>query len=175
MRALALVMAALAWGVPATSHAGGGESALSASVGWSTYVAPSEKQEGNLVPQLGGALAVEYERAVGEAFSVRAELVIGGYLDDLGNSGMIVGGLAGVYRFDVLKYVPYAFAGAGGMVSGGGPLDTTLDPAAYLGAGLDILGSRAISWGLEFRLVTLVSDLTVVTVGLRGTTRWGFF
>ncbi len=43
-----------------------------------------------------------------------------------------------------------------------------------VGGGLDWLQRRA-SYGVEVRIVSFGSDVAVVTVGLGGTTRWGYF
>jgi hypothetical protein len=128
-----------------------------------------------LGPTAGGAVAVEYERGISEALSWRVALagaVFG--VDGLSGGGWASGGLT--YRFDVLKYVPYAVGGVGGVVIAGGPLeDTVVDPALEVGLGLDILTGRARSWGIEARAVTFPGDIVVVTFGVRGTARWGYF
>ena len=87
----------------------------------------------------------------------------------------LLGDVGATLRFDVLKYVPYAFVGLGAMTAGGGPLARTTDPVLVVGGGLDWLQSRARSYGVEARLASFGSDVTVFTVGLRGTARWGYF
>jgi hypothetical protein len=79
------------------------------------------------------------------------------------------------FRFDIFKYVPYAFAGVGVVMSGGGPIDRGNDAVLVIGGGLDRLWSRKRSAGLEMRIASFGGDVTVVTIGLRGTTRWDFF
>jgi len=92
-----------------------------------------------------------------------------------GNTSFAALGDAGVvYRFDVLKYVPYAFAGIGGVAAGGGPIDSGADFVLVIGGGLDWLVSRERSYGLETRVASFGGDITVVTFGVRGTVRWGF-
>jgi len=44
-----------------------------------------------------------------------------------------------------------------------------------LGGGLDVLASREKSWGVEARLASFGGDVTIFTVGLRATKRWGYF
>jgi hypothetical protein len=78
-----------------------------------------------------------------------------------------------VFRFDVLQVVPYLFAGLGGVVSGGGPLDRGADFVLVVGGGVDWLMSRERSIGLEARLASFGGDITVATFGVRGTLRWG--
>ena len=52
---------------------------------------------------------------------------------------------------------------------------TGADFVLCIGGGLDILESRSRSWGLEGRLASFGGDITLFTVGLRGTIRWGYF
>ena len=132
-----------------------------------------------LTPDVGGMLAVSYERSVSSDFGLRGELAggvfYGGGQAMQGKTSFAALGDAGiVYRFDVLKYVPYAFAGLGGVVAGGGPIDRSADFALVVGGGLDWLVSRERSYGLEARVASFVGDITIVTIGVRGTVRWGF-
>ena len=84
-----------------------------------------------------------------------------------------LGDAGAVFRFDVLQVVPYLFAGLGGVVSGGGPLDRGADLVLVVGGGVDWLMSRERSIGLEARIASFGGDITVATFGLRGTLRWG--
>jgi hypothetical protein len=123
---------------------------------------------------------VTYEHSVSTDFSLRAELAggmfYGGATEMQGNMSYALLGDAGVaFRFDVLKFVPYAFAGLGAIAAGGGPIDGSVDLALVVGGGLDWLRSRERSYGIEARVASFVGDLTVVTFGVRGTLRWGFF
>jgi len=162
------------------------EQAISLGLGWATFSALGEAMDRmeppSLAPTLGGSLGVSYERHVGTDVALRAELVGGlfyGGADEKKMQGQtasaLVGDVGATLRFDVLKYVPYAFVGLGAMTVGGGPLARTTDPVLVVGGGLDWLQSRARSYGVEVRIVSFGSDVTVVTVGLRGTTRWGYF
>jgi hypothetical protein len=93
-----------------------------------------------------------------------------------GNRSYALLGDAGLaFRFDVFKYVPYAFAGLGAVASGGGPIDRGIDFVLVAGGGCDWLLSRTRSFGVELRLASFGGDITVVTAGVRGTVRWGFF
>jgi hypothetical protein len=160
-----------------------GERALSASLGWATFSAPG-KPMGNqapptLSPDIGGALAVSYEHAVSTDISLRAELAggafYGGGVPLQPQTSFALLGDAGVtFRFDVLKFVPYAFAGLGAVATGGGPIDRGADFVLVVGGGLDWLQSRERSLGLEARVASFGGDVTVVTFGVRGTVRWGF-
>jgi hypothetical protein len=132
-----------------------------------------------LSPDVGGTLAVSYERSISSDFSLRGELAggvfYGGAQAMQSNTSFAALGDAGiVYRFDVLKYVPYAFAGLGGVAAGGGPIDRGANFVLVLGAGLDWLVSRERSYGIEARVASFGGDITLVTVGVRGTVRWGF-
>jgi hypothetical protein len=80
-----------------------------------------------------------------------------------------------VIRFDVLKYVPYAFGGIGGLMTTGGPIRDNTAFVLAVGGGLDVLMSRDYSWGIEGRLASFGGDVTVFTIGLRATRRWGYF
>jgi hypothetical protein len=107
-----------------------------------------------VTPDVGGALAVIYEHSLGSDFSLRAELAgglfYGGAGKDQSNTAYAALGDAGVvFRFDVLKYVPYAFGGIGVVATGGGPIDRGVDFVLAVGGGLDILASRARSYGFE--------------------------
>jgi hypothetical protein len=154
-----------------------GERALSASLGWATFSTvgkPVGRQAApTLRPDIGGALAVSYEHSVSSDVSLRGELAggvfYGGSQAMEGKTSFAAVGDAGVvYRFDVLKYVPYAFAGLGAVTVGGA------DFVLVLGGGVDWLQSRERSYGLEARVASFGGDTTVVTFGVRGTVRWGF-
>jgi hypothetical protein len=160
-----------------------GERALSASLGWATFSTvgkPVGRQAPpTLSPDIGGVLAVSYEHSVSSDVSLRGELAggvfYGGEQAMQGKTSFAAVGDAGVvYRFDVLKYVPYAFAGLGAVTVGGGPIDTGTDFVLVLGGGVDWLQSRERSYGLEARVASFGGDTTVVTFGVRGTVRWGF-
>jgi hypothetical protein len=178
------VRAALALLLIATPAWAEGERALSAGLGWATFSVPG-KATGNqtppdITPDVGGALSVSYEHAIGSDVSLRGELAFGVFYGGAAKdqSNLSFAGLADAgitYRFDVLKYVPYAFGGVGGVFSGGGPIDNGADFVLVLGGGLDVLQSRSRSWGLEGRLASFGGDITLLTIGLRGTIRWGYF
>lgn len=162
------------------------EQAVSVGLGWATFSAPGEPvaqmEPPTLAPTIGGSLGVSYERFLGTDLGLRAELAGGlfyGGADEKKQQGQtataLLGDVGAALRFDVLAYVPYAFVGIGALTAGGGPLSRTTEPALVVGGGLDWLVSRTRSYGVEARVASFGGDLTVVTVGLRGTTRWGFF
>jgi len=160
------------------------ERALSVGLGWATFSVPGEAVNNmappSISPDVGGALSVTYEHAIGSDLGLRVELAggvfYGGAGKDQSNTSFAALGDAGVvFRFDVLKYVPYAFGGVGAVASGGGPIDRGLDFVLAVGGGLDILVSRSRSYGFEARLASFGGDVTVFTFGVRGTTRWGYF
>jgi hypothetical protein len=161
-----------------------GERALSVGIGYATFSVPGEAMDDqtppNLSPTGGGALGVTYERSLGTDVWLRADLTgglfYGGAQMGQNNTSFAALGDAGVtYRFDVFKYVPYAFAGLGAVVSGGGPIDRGTDLVVVIGGGLDKLYGRSLSWGGEVRLASFGGDITVFTIGIRRTVRWGFF
>lgn len=175
--------------IGSTAHAEG-DRALSASIGWATFSTTGKpvgrQAPPTLSPDVGGALGVSYEQSVGTDLGLRAELaggvfhggeqVMQGQTAGTGSTSFALLGDAGVvFRFDVLKFVPYAFGGLGGVISGGGPIDRGADFVLVVGGGVDWLQRRERSYGLEARIASFGGDVTVVTVGLRGTARWGFF
>ena len=179
MRA-ALALVAL-WAAPAWAE---NEQALSLGVGYASFSAPGEKKMDmsptTTSPDWGSGLFGSYERMIGSDLGLRAEL--GGNLFSGGNSDKqsarsyaVLGDAGLVFRFDVLHFVPYAFAGLGAVWSTGGPIDRDIDYVVVIGGGLDWLRSRERSYGLELRLASFAGDVTVATIGIRGTHRWGFF
>jgi len=161
-----------------------GERALSVGLGWATFSTPGEKM-GNMEPpqvspDVGGALSVTYEHAFGSDFSLRGEGALGMFYG--GNaetqSATSYAGLVDVgatFRFDVLKYVPYAFGGVGFVQTTGGPILPGANLVLAVGGGLDMLVSRKRSYGFEGRLASFGGDVTIFTLGLRSTWRWGYF
>jgi hypothetical protein len=171
----------LAWASPAYAE---GERALSVGLGWATFSVPGEAEDGmeplSITPDVGGALGLSYEHAFGSDFSLRGELAGGAFYG--GNTAMQSAGSyaaladAGVtFRFDVLKYVPYAFGGVGAVVTTGGPIASDAAFVLAIGGGLDVLVDRSKSWGVEARFASFGGDISIFTLGLRGTTRWGYF
>ena len=159
-----------------------GERAVSAGVGWATFSAlgkPMGKQAPpTLSPDVGGVLAVSYELAISSDIALRGEAAGGvfyggGQPMQSQTSYASLGDAGAVFRFDVLKVVPYLFAGLGGVVSGGGPIDRGVDFVVVVGGGVDWLYSRERSLGLEARIASFGGDITVATFGVRGTLRWG--
>lgn len=166
-----------------TAHAEG-ERAFSVGLSWATFSVPGTA-EGNMEPpavspDVGGSLAAIYEHAIGSDFSLRGELAGGLFYggESAKQSALSYAGLVdagAVFRFDVLKYVPYAFGGVGAVVTSGGPIGDHATFVLAVGGGLDVLASRDKSWGFEARLASFGGDVTIVTLGLRATTRWGYF
>ena len=161
-----------------------GDHALSASVGWATFSVPGKPMRNQapptLTPDWGGALAVSYERSVSTDVSLRGEaaggVFQGGGQAMQGKTSYAALADAGVvFRLDVLSIVPYAFGGLGAAVAGGGPIDRSADLVLAAGAGVDWLERRTRSFGVEGRVASFGGDVTIVTVGVRGTIRWGFF
>jgi hypothetical protein len=163
------------------------EQAVSVGLGWATFSTVG-KAMGNMQPPAlsstcGGSLGVIYERAVGTDLMLRGELVGGLFYggtdpkqpDQSKTSGAVLGDAGVALRFDVMQYVPYAFAGLGAVTSGGGPIAAGTDFVLVIGGGLDWLRGRERSYGVEARLASFGGDITVFTIGVRGTTRWGFF
>jgi hypothetical protein len=165
-----------------------GESAASLSLGYATFSTPGTKmgtmEPPALSPDFGLTLSGVFERSVSTDFELRAEAAFayfhGG--EEMTESPSSYAGLVDVgfvFRFDVLKDVPYAFGGIGVMKSAGGPIERDLQGLFVIGGGLDILTSREHSWGAELRLGFDfggdTSNVSLVTLSLRHTYRWGFF
>ena len=172
--------------VAATAHADGGAQALSVDVGWATFSAPGPPPKNSTMtppavsPDFGAALGVAYEYSLGTDVSLRGEgaghIFTGGEATGQSNpSYALLGDVGAVFRFDVLKTVPYAFGGIGGVWSTGGPIDQGGEFVVVIGGGVDFLRSRDRSWGIEGRLASFGGDVTVFSLGLRGTIRWGYF
>jgi hypothetical protein len=132
-------------------------------------------------PDWGLSLDGIYEQAFSSDLSFRGELAgetfRGGQSDPKKQSAQSYAALADagiVFRFDVLKYVPYAFGGVGVLAGTGGPMPSP-GLALAIGGGLDVLLSRDRSVGFEVRLAGFATDITIVTVGVRVSSRWGFF
>jgi len=182
--ALPTTLIVLAIGLPRTAAAEG-ERAFSVGLGWATFSTPGEPTMENMeppaiTPSVGGALSLTYEHAIGSDFSLRAEgsygMFYGGNTDkQTAVSHAVLGDFGGVFRFDVLKYVPYAFAGLGAVYTTGGPITGGSSLVLAVGGGLDVLVDRAKSWGVEARLASFGGDVTIFTIGVRGTRRWGYF
>ncbi|MBA3499945.1 MAG: outer membrane beta-barrel protein [Myxococcota bacterium] len=169
------------WAAPAAAE---NEQALSLGVGFASFSAPGEAKMNmappSVSPDWGTGLFASYERMIGSDFGLRAALggnvFRGGNSDKQSETSYALMGDAGlVFRFDVLHFVPYAFAGLGAVQSTGGPIDRGTDYVVVIGGGVDWLQSRKRSYGLEIRLASFAGDVTVATIGLRGTHRWGFF
>ena len=179
MRRCALLIVAV---IGSTARAEG-DRAVSVGLGWATFSATGKpvgrQAPPRLSPDIGGVLATSYEHSVSTDLSLRGELAgglfYGGQQAMQGKTSYALLGDAGVvFRFDVLKYVPYAFGGLGVVAAGGGPIDRGADFVLVIGGGVDWLQSRERSFGLEARVASFGGDITVVTFGVRGTMRWGF-
>ena len=169
----------LVLGLAAPAHAEG-EQALSLGFGYATFSAPGKPMNGMpaeaVTPTFGLALSGTYERAIGTDVALRVEGMFGSFFG--GGTAFAGLGDAGVaFRFDVMKYVPYAFGGIGAVGAGGGPLagQGGVDFVLVAGGGLDWLRSRDQSYGAELRLASFAGDITVATIGIRVTRRWGYF
>ncbi len=178
----ATALAALVAAAP-LAHADG-DRAASLGLGFATFSLPAPaktvKVPTELSPTWGLSLSGMYEHGISTDLALRAE-VIGGLFDG-GNqkhespwSGAVMGDVAIEFRFDVLSTVPYAFAGIGGVYAAGGPIDTPAQAVVVLGGGVDWLESRDRSIGGEVRLASFAGDITVFTIGIRGSVRWGYF
>jgi hypothetical protein len=178
----ALLLAAIL-ALPAVARAEG-ERAASASLGYASFTVPV-KQMDNMEPVAtspdgGVSLSGSYERMIGTDFGLRGEAAFalfrgGNTMKQSPGSYAVLGDVGVVFRFDVVHWVPYAFGGIGAITSWGGPIDRDESLVLVVGGGLDYLVNRKRSLGGELRLASFGGDVTVFTIGLRGTMRWGFF
>jgi hypothetical protein len=166
MRRLLAVLALSTAAPPA--GADDGESAFSISAGYASFAIPEHEPP-------GGTFGLEYERGISDVFWFRAAAAGAVYHATGGPSygGHLSLGLT--YVVDVFKYVPYLHGGVGGVALFGGELEDQVHPVAELGAGLDILARRGLSWGPWLRLASFLDDSVFLSGGVRLTWRWGFF
>jgi hypothetical protein len=164
--ALALGMA-LAAGV---ARADEGDHALSVSLSYGRYSIPDPELSAN-----GGVLGVDYERGVSEALWLRVSAGGGLYRGDGQTTYSGQATVGATYALDVIKYVPYFNAGLGAIVIGGGDLDTDVAALLEIGAGVDVLHSRSLSYGVVVRFESFLEKTSFFTAGVRATYRWGFF
>jgi hypothetical protein len=155
------------------------DQAISLGAGWATYSAlgtpaTPNKAPPTLTPDVGAHLQVSYEHGVSREVSLRTELATAMFSGG-GSSYLALTDVGIVYRFDVVKYVPYGFAGLGVVARGGEPIESGIDLVVVLGGGLDVLRSRNQSFGVEGRLASFADDITIFTLGLRASVRWGYF
>lgn len=182
MRVLGLAAAlVLAGGLPARAD---GDRALSVGIDYATFSAPgiansSGQTPSAASPSWGAGVSGSYEQALSTDISLRGELAgdafSGGLTDpkhQTTRSYAGVGDVGVLFRFDVLRVVPYAFGGVGGIVATGGPLATT-GLVLAIGGGVTFLVDRRRSVGAEVRIASFGTGLTVVTFGVRLSTRWG--
>lgn len=161
-----------------------GESAASVEAGWATFSTVGKKvgtmEPPALSPDWGGNLAIVFEHELSSDLYFRAEGA-GAYFKGGNQAKQTDSSYAGladvgvVFRFDVLRDVPYAFGSIGGVMAGGGPIDRGSDFVVVVGGGLDWLQTRKRSYGFDAKLASFGGNITVFTVDLRATTRWGLF
>jgi hypothetical protein len=154
---------------PATASASEGEGVLSLGLGYVGYTLSDQEHTAG-----GARLGLEYERGLTDALWLRGQAGVGGYpLGEWSVSGDASAGIT--YAIDVLKYVPYVKAGLGALLVGGEAVDTSVYPLIEAGAGLDVLHSRSLSYGLEARVEAFFEGSAFFTAGARVSYRWGFF
>ena len=160
-----------------SAFAAEGEQGLSVSAGYANLSIPQTADDGSDTDLgvHGGMAQIDWERGLNDTLWFRAA-ASGGFYDGPVNfaySAAVVADL--VYRFDYIRYVPYLFGGAGGVLGFGEGVDTKILPVVELGIGLDVLESRDFSWGLEIKADASYSFARFVTVGAKASWRWGYF
>jgi len=164
---LPLGLASAALGPPPAA-ADRGESTLSVDVSFASFAISD--QDG-----LGGALGVDYERGLSDAFWLRAAAGGAYYRRDEGGAYAGSGAVGLTYVVDVVKYVPYLSVGLGAVFLDGAAIDGELHPTVEIGIGLDFLTRRGLSYGAFARFGSFLEDSSFFTAGLRMTWRWGLF
>jgi hypothetical protein len=161
---------------PALALAVEGEQSLAISARFAT-LAVTQTVDGRThdLSGSGGALTLDYQRAVSDTMWLRAAL--GGSVQSVEDQGTYAGHVSfGVtYAVDVLKYVPYIGAAAGALVIDGGPFDTVVKPYLELGVGIEVIASTRISWGIDARFSSFLSSAAVFMIGPRISWHWGYF
>lgn len=166
LASLALACACVIGSAPAA--ASDGESALSVSANYATYITPDYSPN-------GGVIGLSFERGFSDVLAWRIAGGGGVYYgaEQITYSGHATFGFT--YLLDILKYVPYVEAGVGGILIAGGDAGTSIHPLIQVGVGLDILKNRTFSYGVHLQFETLLQQTSFFTVGARATWRWGFF
>ena len=165
----AWALAAALLSLPATAAASEGENIISLRLGYAGYTLSDQDHAAS-----GALVGVEYERGVTEALWLRGQVGLGAYpFGEASFSGDASVGLT--YAIDVIRYVPYVKGGVGVLGVIGPAVDTSIYPLIEAGAGLDILHSRAFSYGLEARVEAFFEGTAFFTAGARISYRWGFF
>ena len=174
-----LALAALA----GVAHADG-DRAFSVGGNLGTFSVPAPSAPGStpstISPDFGLGLDVAYQHGISSDVSLHAAAA-GTYFNggaqkgQSDNSYAVVGDVGFLFKLDVLKYVPYAFADVGLIGTFGGVLAGDSTYVLTLGGGLEVMASRERSWGVELRLASFASNVTVATLGYHRSFRWGFF
>lgn len=172
VRCVFVLVAAFSLGIPMVARAESGESALSLTSSFASFTA---MQSGEDRIGLGGLVALDYQRGIGDTFWLRGA-VGGGAFAAEGKPGYAATAAIGItYAIDILRYVPYVGIGLGAVCVGGGALEPQVRPILELGIGLDVIESQNFSWGLDVRLSSFVKDITFFSIGPRVTWKWGYF
>ena len=168
MGRLLILAVAVCSALGSPAMASDGESSLSLSASYGTYI------KGETSPD-GGVLGIAFERGFSRALAWRVNGGVGLYrgAGQTSYSGHATAGFT--YLLDVLKYVPYVEAGIGGIVIAAGEDGTSVAPLVQGALGLDILRSRTFSYGVRIDFETLFQGTSFFTAGVRATWRWGFF
>lgn len=158
--------------LPDPAAASDGETALSVFAG---YGGMSITQDDDEIQPNGGAIGVDFERGFSEILSWRISAGGGVYTGEEGMAYSTHATAGFTYIFDVLKWVPYANLGVGGILVTGEGFDTRVHPLVELGFGIDKLHSRTFSYGVVVRVESFVTNTAFFSGGVRATWRWGFF
>jgi hypothetical protein len=163
-----------------------GDRALTLGLGYATFSVPGTMSTNGqppppITPDGGGMLDGTYQHGLSDDLYLRAEAVAavfrgGAQKGQSDTSYALLGDAGFLFRLDVLKYTPYAFAGIGGITTGGGPIAGDSQFVLSIGGGVEFLSpGRTRSWGLEARLASFAGDVTVFTFDYHRAVRWGFF
>jgi hypothetical protein len=172
MKAPAVAVLLTLFALPSAARASDGETALSVYAG---YAGMSFTDGDDDIQPNGGAIGFDYERGFSEILSWRLSAGGGVYTSEPGMAYSTHATAGITYLFDVLKWVPYANLGVGGIVLTGEGFDTKVHPLIELGFGIDKLHSRTFSYGIQVRVESFITNTAYFSGGVRATWRWGFF
>ncbi len=127
----------------------------------------------------GGGLSAGLEYGFTDSLGVRGFFAYNAHASPGGDPGVlsvVLGGLDLIYAVDILRIIPYLFAGVEGAGIGGGAHEWKPHLGIRVGAGMDYLLSRTWSLGVDIGYHLFVTDPenlpAMINVGFRIGRRW---
>lgn len=145
--------------LPSAALAEPGTQTVSLGLGYATFDIPDHHPDGT-------AVALDYELGIADVVMLRVSAGGSLYFADQKNySGIGTVGLT--YHLDVTRIIPFASVAAGGIVLGGGELDTNLCALVEVAVGADFAHSRRLSYGVIIRSETFLTAVSYFSVAAR--------